>query len=55
GNSQQQNQATGTGEKQDWLDKGITMGAKKLGINVSEQNADKAGDFANKEFGKYEG
>ncbi|TCD60932.1 hypothetical protein EIP91_009285 [Steccherinum ochraceum] len=44
-----------TGEKQDWLDKGITAAGKKLGFNVSESNADKAGDFANKEAKQYGG
>ncbi|KAH9941256.1 uncharacterized protein BXZ73DRAFT_98472 [Epithele typhae] len=39
-----------TGEKQDWLDKGIEGVGKKFGVNVSDQNADRAGDFANKEF-----
>lgn len=42
-------------EKQDWLDKGIQGIGKKFGVNVSEQNADKAGDFANKEFSQKEG
>ncbi|KAI0682734.1 hypothetical protein BC835DRAFT_1298187 [Cytidiella melzeri] len=44
-----------TGEKQDWLDKGIEMAGKKAGVNVSDANADKAGDFANKEFQQKEG
>ncbi|KAI0339340.1 hypothetical protein BDW22DRAFT_1400583 [Trametopsis cervina] len=42
-------------EKQDWLDKGIEWAGKKAGVNVSDQNADKAGDFMNKEFNQYEG
>jgi len=44
-----------TGEKPDWLDKGITSVGKKLGFNVSQSNADKAGDFANKEAKQYGG
>jgi len=42
-------------EKQDWLDKGIQGGGKKFGFNVSQQNADKAGDFMNKAFNKESG
>ncbi|CAL1710796.1 unnamed protein product [Somion occarium] len=56
GQSQGQGQGQGQGqEKADWLDKGITMVGKKFGMNVSEQNADKAGDFANKEAKQYGG
>ncbi|TBU21774.1 hypothetical protein BD309DRAFT_1021453 [Dichomitus squalens] len=43
------------GERQDWLDKGIEGAGKKAGVNVSNQNADKAGDFANKELRQKEG
>ncbi|KAH9949691.1 hypothetical protein B0H21DRAFT_726892 [Amylocystis lapponica] len=42
-------------EKQDWLDKGIEFLGKKAGVNVSNQNADKAGDYMNKEFQQREG
>lgn len=49
GNQQQ------SGEKKDWLDKGIEFAGKKAGVNVSDANADKAGDFMNKEFNQYEG
>jgi len=45
GGSQQQ-----SGEKQDWLDKGIEAAGQKAGFNVSNANADKIGDFANKQF-----
>ena len=35
GNTQSQSQAQGgTQEKQDWLDKGITMAGKKFGLNI---------------------
>ncbi|KAH9941262.1 uncharacterized protein BXZ73DRAFT_98480 [Epithele typhae] len=44
-----------TGEKKDWLDKGIAAAGKKLGVNVSDRNADKVGDFANNQFSKKEG
>ncbi|KAI0778001.1 hypothetical protein BC629DRAFT_1736179 [Irpex lacteus] len=44
-----------TQEKKDWLDKGIEFAGKKAGFNVSDKNADKVGDFANKEFTKEEG
>ncbi|KAI1798445.1 hypothetical protein LXA43DRAFT_31255 [Ganoderma leucocontextum] len=47
GEGQRQQQ---TGEKQDWLDKGFESVGKKVGINVSDKNADTAGDFINKEF-----
>ncbi|RDX46450.1 hypothetical protein K466DRAFT_595685 [Polyporus arcularius HHB13444] len=43
------------GEKQDWLDKGIESAGEKAGVNISNQNADKAGDFANKEVKSKEG
>ncbi|KAI0746498.1 hypothetical protein C8Q80DRAFT_1271390 [Daedaleopsis nitida] len=52
------NQATGnqaTGEKKDWLDKGIAAIGNKMGVNISDKNADAAGDFANKEFRSKEG
>ncbi|KAJ3481022.1 hypothetical protein NLI96_g7944 [Meripilus lineatus] len=56
GGSQAQAGAQGAqAEKQDWLDKGISMAGKKFGVNVSQENADKAGDFVNKEFNKREG
>jgi len=42
-------------EKQDWLDKGVEWASKKAGYNISDQNADKIGDFANKEAQQYEG
>ncbi|RDX46451.1 hypothetical protein K466DRAFT_582388 [Polyporus arcularius HHB13444] len=51
GNSQgnsQSSQTSQTGEKQDWLDKGIESLGKKAGVNVSDKNADTAGDFFNK-------
>ncbi|GJE93899.1 hypothetical protein PsYK624_100640 [Phanerochaete sordida] len=51
GQQQQQQPA----EKQDWLDKGIEFAGKKAGVNISDANADKAGDFMNKEFNQYEG
>ncbi|KAI0674078.1 hypothetical protein C8Q78DRAFT_1067227 [Trametes maxima] len=38
-----------TGEKQDWLDKGLESLGKKAGFTVSDKNADMAGDFINKE------
>ncbi|KAI0327715.1 hypothetical protein GY45DRAFT_1327256 [Cubamyces sp. BRFM 1775] len=43
------------GEKPDWLDKGIEDAGEKAGVNISQKNADTAGDFANKEFEKKEG
>ncbi|KAH9896593.1 hypothetical protein C8Q73DRAFT_686140 [Cubamyces lactineus] len=43
------------GEKPDWLDKGIQDAGDKAGVNVSQKNADTAGDFANKELEKKEG
>ncbi|THH32316.1 hypothetical protein EUX98_g1844 [Antrodiella citrinella] len=55
GGAQMGNTQAGTGQKQDWLDKGITSVGKKLGFNVSESNADKAGDFMNKEAKQYGG
>ncbi|KAI0079133.1 hypothetical protein K474DRAFT_1705817 [Panus rudis PR-1116 ss-1] len=42
-------------ERQDWLDKGIQGAGEKAGVNISNQNADKAGDFANKEVKNKEG
>ncbi|KAH9855578.1 hypothetical protein C2E23DRAFT_813878 [Lenzites betulinus] len=42
-------QQTQTGEKADWLDKGITAIGKKAGFNISGKNADTAGDWINKE------
>jgi len=58
-NNQQTNSTTGdttnNGEKEDWLDKGITGAGQKFGVNISESNADKAGDFANKEVKNKEG
>ncbi|OSD07708.1 hypothetical protein PYCCODRAFT_1401669 [Trametes coccinea BRFM310] len=55
GNQQsQQPQQSGT-EKKDWLDKGIEAIGKKAGINISDKNADTAGDFINKEFDKETG
>ncbi|RPD65191.1 hypothetical protein L226DRAFT_567521 [Lentinus tigrinus ALCF2SS1-7] len=53
GQSGQQQQAGG--EKQDWLDKGVESAGDKAGVDISNQNADKAGDFANKEFKQKEG
>ncbi|KAM5543729.1 hypothetical protein V8D89_002346 [Ganoderma adspersum] len=38
------------GEKKDWLDKGMASMGKKVGVNVSDKNADTAGDFVNKQF-----
>ncbi|OSD07709.1 hypothetical protein PYCCODRAFT_1473395 [Trametes coccinea BRFM310] len=56
GNDAQMNQGGQQGgEKADWLDKGIEDAGKHEGVNISQQNADKAGDFANKEFEKKEG
>ncbi|KAI0827184.1 hypothetical protein BC628DRAFT_1418762 [Trametes gibbosa] len=51
GNQQQtqQSQQTQTGEKQDWLDKGIEAIGKKAGFSISNKNADTAGDWVNKE------
>ncbi|TBU40391.1 hypothetical protein BD309DRAFT_870347 [Dichomitus squalens] len=54
-NSNQSQSATGTGtgqtaEKQDWLDKSLETAGKKFGVNISDANADKIGDFVNKEF-----
>lgn len=46
---------TSTGERTDWLDKGIQKVGNKLGMNVSNNNADKAGDALNKMMGKKEG
>ncbi|KAI0368567.1 hypothetical protein BV20DRAFT_969175 [Pilatotrama ljubarskyi] len=43
------------GEKPDWMDKGIEAAGQKAGVNVSQKNADTAGDFANKEFKQKEG
>ncbi|EMD36190.1 hypothetical protein CERSUDRAFT_95538 [Gelatoporia subvermispora B] len=55
-NQQQQQQGQGQpAEKQDWLDKGLQGLSKKAGYNLSAQNADKIGDFANKEAKQYEG
>ncbi|KZT63181.1 hypothetical protein DAEQUDRAFT_734112 [Daedalea quercina L-15889] len=51
---QNQNQSQ-TGEKQDWLDKGIEALGAKAGHNISNSQADSAGDFVNKEFNKYSG
>ncbi|KAI0682733.1 hypothetical protein BC835DRAFT_1398696 [Cytidiella melzeri] len=56
GQSQSQTQTQSQpAEKQDWLDKGLEMAGKKAGYNLSDANADKIGDFANKEFKNYEG
>ncbi|KAI8970633.1 hypothetical protein BD414DRAFT_470427 [Trametes punicea] len=56
GNNAQVNQgAQQGGEKADWLDKGIEDAGQKAGVNVSQKNADEAGDFANKEFKNKEG
>lgn len=53
---QQNQQGQGqTQEKQDWLDKGLTMMGKKAGMNVSGQQADSAGDFINKEVNQHTG
>ncbi|KAI0353333.1 hypothetical protein OH77DRAFT_1458393 [Trametes cingulata] len=49
GYSGQSGQTQPTGEKQDWLDKGLEAVGKKAGVNVSDKNADTAGDFLNKE------
>ncbi|EMD36229.1 hypothetical protein CERSUDRAFT_95573 [Gelatoporia subvermispora B] len=57
-NQQQQQQQQGQSqpaEKQDWLDKGIEWASQKAGYNMSDQNADKIGDFMNKEAKQYEG
>ncbi|CCM03471.1 uncharacterized protein FIBRA_05604 [Fibroporia radiculosa] len=62
-NSQQQSVNSGTGanqpgaqgQKQDWLDKGIAFMGKKAGVNVSNSQADSAGDFINKETKQYAG
>ncbi|KAI0763958.1 hypothetical protein BD413DRAFT_483204, partial [Trametes elegans] len=43
------------GERADWLDKGIQSAGDKAGVNISQKNADTAGDFANKEFKQKEG
>ncbi|KAH9855577.1 hypothetical protein C2E23DRAFT_882958 [Lenzites betulinus] len=43
------------GEKADWLDKGIESLGNKAGVNISQKNADTAGDFANKEMKQKEG
>ncbi|KAI0674069.1 hypothetical protein C8Q78DRAFT_929232, partial [Trametes maxima] len=43
------------GERADWLDKGIEAAGDKAGVNISQKNADTAGDFANKEFKQKEG
>ncbi|KAL1939356.1 hypothetical protein VTO73DRAFT_10159 [Trametes versicolor] len=43
------------GEKADWLDKGIEAAGDKAGVNISQKNADTAGDFANKEVKQKEG
>ncbi|CAL1710795.1 unnamed protein product [Somion occarium] len=48
-------QQQGGQERQDWLDKGIEDAGQKAGVNISNQNADKAGDFVDKEFDKKEG
>ncbi|KAI0718408.1 hypothetical protein C8T65DRAFT_638980 [Cerioporus squamosus] len=53
--STQSGQQQQGGEKQDWLDKGIESAGDKAGVNISNQNADKAGDFANKEIKNKEG
>ncbi|KAI0746493.1 hypothetical protein C8Q80DRAFT_1175344 [Daedaleopsis nitida] len=53
GQSGQQQQPAG--EQKDWLDKGISAAGQEVGVNVSDNNADKAGDFANKEFTNKEG
>ncbi|KAI0634902.1 hypothetical protein C8Q77DRAFT_1156280 [Trametes polyzona] len=39
-----------SGERADWLDKGIEAAGDKAGMNISQKNADTAGDFANNEF-----
>ncbi|KAI0634897.1 hypothetical protein C8Q77DRAFT_1054645 [Trametes polyzona] len=43
------NQQSSTGEKKDWLDKGIESLGKKAGVNISDKNADSAGDWINRE------
>ncbi|OJT06463.1 hypothetical protein TRAPUB_2738 [Trametes pubescens] len=58
GNNQGGNNAQGGqqgGEKADWLDKGIEAAGDKAGVNISQKNADTAGDFANKEIKQKEG
>ncbi|KAJ8475358.1 hypothetical protein ONZ51_g6596 [Trametes cubensis] len=49
GYSGNQSQSQPSGEKRDWLDKGIEAIGKKVGVNISDKNADTAGDFINKE------
>ncbi|OBZ77839.1 hypothetical protein A0H81_01829 [Grifola frondosa] len=46
-------QAGAGGEKADWLDKGMQWAGKKAGMNISQKNADTAGDFMNKEAKQY--
>ncbi|EIW56041.1 uncharacterized protein TRAVEDRAFT_50531 [Trametes versicolor FP-101664 SS1] len=58
GNNQQGGNVQGGqqgGEKADWLDKGIEAAGDKAGVNISQKNADTAGDFANKEVKQKEG
>ncbi|KAL1939355.1 hypothetical protein VTO73DRAFT_10158 [Trametes versicolor] len=47
--NQSSNTSSQTGEKKDWLDKGLESLGKKAGFNLSDKNADTAGDFLNKE------
>ncbi|KAI0763959.1 hypothetical protein BD413DRAFT_616012 [Trametes elegans] len=49
GYSSNQSQSQTSGEKADWLDKGIEAIGKKAGFTVSDKNADTAGDWINKE------
>ncbi|EPS98167.1 hypothetical protein FOMPIDRAFT_1127013 [Fomitopsis schrenkii] len=59
GNSQQsqgqQGQQGQAAEKQDWLDKGLGAMGKKAGYNMSNQQADSAGDFINKQVKQHAG
>ncbi|KAI8970631.1 hypothetical protein BD414DRAFT_502057 [Trametes punicea] len=55
GYSGNQSQSQTSSEKQDWLDKGIEAIGKKAGVNVSDKNADTAGDWINKEMNKETG
>ncbi|KAI0711646.1 hypothetical protein C8Q76DRAFT_797917 [Earliella scabrosa] len=50
-----QGQQRAGGEKKDWLDKGISAAGDKLGMHISDRNADRAGDYANNEFRKKQG
>ncbi|PCH37102.1 hypothetical protein WOLCODRAFT_83725 [Wolfiporia cocos MD-104 SS10] len=55
GNQQQNSGSAQTGKKQNWLDKGIESMGKKAGMNVGDAQADRAGDFINKEGQQYSG